>query len=173
MLKIALLHLAPLVGNISYNQSLVESGLTTAAELGVDWVVTPELCISGYEFAPHIGTKWIEPQPATWMTSFSALVARLKLTVFLGHADRDSHTGRLLHTVFVIGPDGSVLGRHRKRTVVAGIESWASPNDDIRPISIPSVSLKAGILICADAYTPDVSTRLKVQGAPITTSYAG
>jgi N-carbamoylputrescine amidase len=172
MLRIGLLHLAPRVGQIGHNQNLMESGLVAAAELGVDWVVTPELCISGYEFAPRIGTAWIEPQPDAWMASFAALVARLKLTVFLGHVDRDSTTGKLYNTVFVIGPQGSLLGKHRKRTVVPGIESWASPGDDIQPILIPSASTSAGVLICADAYTPEVACRLKEQGAQILISSA-
>jgi predicted amidohydrolase len=172
MLKIALLHLAPMVGNVTYNQALLETGLATAADLGVDWVVTPELCVTGYEFTPRLGTDWIGSQPDPWMDSFRVLVARCKLTVFLGHADRDAGTGKLYNTVFVIGADGSILGKHRKHTVVPGIESWASRNDDIRPISIPSTSLKAGVLICADAYTPDVTQRLAAQGANILISSA-
>ena len=172
MLKIALLHLAPMVGKVAYNQTLLETGLATAADLGVDWVVTPELCVTGYEFAPRLGTDWIGLQPDPWMDSFSVFATRYKLTVFLGHADRDAGTGKLYNTVFVIGSDGSILGRHRKHTVVPGIESWASRNDDIQPISIPPTSLKAGVLICADAYTPDVTQRLAAHGANILISSA-
>jgi omega-amidase len=172
MLKIALLHLAPIVGNVTYNQTLLETGLATAGELGVDWVVTPELCVTGYEFAQRLGTGWIGSQPDPWMDSFCMLAARYKLTVFLGHADRDAGTGNLYNTVFVIGSDGSILGKHRKHTVVPGIESWASRNDEIHPIAIPSTSLKAGVLICADAYTPDVTQRLAAQGVNILISSA-
>jgi predicted amidohydrolase len=172
MLKIALLHLAPIVGNVAYNQSLLETGLTAAADLGVDWVVTPEMCVSGYEFAQRLGTDWIRSDPDPWMNSICERVARHKLTVFLGHADRDAETGKLYNTVFVIGPDGSILGKHRKHTVVPGIESWASRNDDIRPITIPPRRLKAGVLICADAYTPGVAGRLLQEGAGILISSA-
>ena len=164
--------MAPMVGNVNYNQNLLETGLATAGELGVDWVVTPELCVTGYEFAQRLGTDWIGSQPDPWMDSFCVLAAHYKLTVFLGHADRGAETGKLYNTVFVIGSDGSILGRHRKHTVVPGIESWASRNDDIHPISIPSASLKAGVLICADAYTPDVTQRLAAQGANILISSA-
>ena len=172
MLKIALLHLAPIVGNVAYNQNLLETGLTSAADLGVDWVVTPELCISGYEFTQRLGTDWIGSEADPWMNSFCERVARHKVTVFLGHADRDSKTGKLYNTVFVIGPDGSTLGKHRKHTVVPGVESWATRNNDIRPVTIPSPSLKAGVLICADAYTPDIAQRLTQQGADILISSA-
>src|SRR5262245_5382246 len=44
-LRIALLHLAPLPGDLTYNRQLVETAVTTAAGLGASWIVTPELCI--------------------------------------------------------------------------------------------------------------------------------
>lgn len=67
-LRIALLHLAPLAGDLAYNQRLVETAVTTAAGLGAAWILTPELCICGYTFADQIGTDWILPQPDLWMS---------------------------------------------------------------------------------------------------------
>lgn len=65
-LRIALLHLAPIPGDLAHNRRLVETAIATAAGLGAAWIITPELCICGYSFADQIGTEWILPQPDPW-----------------------------------------------------------------------------------------------------------
>src|SRR5262249_11956872 len=113
-LRIALLHLAPLAGDIVSNRRLVQTSVPTAVGLGATWILTPELCICGYTFAHQIGTDWILPQPDPWMREFCQLVARLHVTVFLSHPERDLRTDKLYNSVFVIGTEGIILGRHRK-----------------------------------------------------------
>lgn len=151
-MRLALLHLAPRVGDLAYNRRLVETAVTTAAGLGADWVITPELCLCGYQFASCLGTDWIVPQPDPWMRHFCRLVARLRVTAFLSHPERDGHTGKLYNTVFVIAADGAILGRHRKVNVVPGAEAWASRGEQIAPIPVSPFTV--GVLICADAYPP-------------------
>src|SRR5215510_14261302 len=105
-MRIALLHLAPLAGDLVSNRRLVEAAVTTAAGLGATWILTPELCICGYTFADQIGTDWILPQPDPWMSGFCRLVARLQVTVFLSHPERDRQTSKLYNSVFVIDAKG-------------------------------------------------------------------
>ncbi|HEV8714177.1 MAG TPA: carbon-nitrogen hydrolase family protein [Candidatus Binatia bacterium] len=171
-LRIALLHLAPLPAELTYNRRLVETAVTTAAGLGASWVITPELCISGYTFADRIGTEWIVPQPDPWMRSFCQLVARLHITVFLSHPERDRQTGKLYNTVFVIAADSSIVGKHRKiNTLRVGAESWSSPGEQIAPLPVqPSSSV--GILICADACSLEIARSLQAQGAQLLVSSA-
>ncbi|MFQ5859212.1 MAG: carbon-nitrogen hydrolase family protein [Anaerolineae bacterium] len=169
-LSIALLHLAPRLGDLAYNRQLVEAAVTTAAGLGAEWVLTPELCLCGYQFTRRIGTDWIVPQPDPWMAQFCQVVARLRVTVFLSHPERDRHTDKLYNTVFVIAPDGTVIGTHRKVHVVPEAEAWASPGDHVVPVLVPPVNV--GILICADVYTPGIARRLQAQGAQLLVSPA-
>jgi predicted amidohydrolase len=102
-LHIALLHLAPLPGDLISNRRLVETAVTTAAGLGAAWIITPELCICGYAFTDQIGTDWILSQPDPWMINFCRLVAQLQVTVFLSYPERDRQTAKLHNSVFVIG----------------------------------------------------------------------
>jgi predicted amidohydrolase len=53
----ALLHLAPRLGDFAHNRSQVEAAVRQAARHGAAWVLTPELCLSGYQFAPALGTE--------------------------------------------------------------------------------------------------------------------
>ena len=49
-LRIAMLHLSPTAADLGRNRGQLENAVETAADLGADWVLTPELCLSGYVF---------------------------------------------------------------------------------------------------------------------------
>jgi 5-aminopentanamidase len=171
-LRVALLHLAPRPGDLAYNRRLVETAVTTAAGSGAAWILTPELCISGYAFADEIGTDWIVPPPDPWMRDFCRMVARLHVTVFLSHPERDPHTATLHNSVFVIAADGIILGTHRKvNTLRVGDEAWSSPGDRATPIPVEPFR-RVGVLICADAYSPGIARSLQAQGAELLVSSA-
>ena len=167
-MRISFLHLAPVTCDIDHNRKLVEEGVRTAAGIGARWVVTPELCISGYLFLDRIGTDWILPQPDDWMQGFCSLVKHLGLTVFLSHPERDPASDRMYNTVFVIDSSGKIAGKHRKVKALGGAEAWSSPGWKISPVECDGI--KAGILICADAYKNDVAEVLKEKGAQILVS---
>jgi predicted amidohydrolase len=171
-LRIALLHLAPRPGDLAHNRRLVETAVTTAAGLGAAWILTPELCITGYTFADRIGTDWILSQPDRWMTGFCRLVARLRVTAFLSHPERDRATGKLHNSLFVIAADGTILGKHRKiHTLRVGSEAWSSPGDGAAAVSVSPFG-QVGMLICADASSKEMARSLKTQGAELLVSAA-
>lgn len=162
--RIALLHLAPRAGDVDGNRKMIEAATLRAAAMGADWVITPELCVSGYEFVDSIGTDWIEPQPDAWLKHYSQMTARLGLAAFIGTPDRDPLTDKLYNAALAFDRDGSLVGRHRKVDVVpVHDEQWSSPGESIAPLMVDGVNI--GILICADSYTPDVAMRHKELGA--------
>jgi 5-aminopentanamidase len=169
-LRIALLHVAPQLGEIESNRRLIEAAVRVAAQQGAQWAVTPELCVSGYLFAKKVGTDWIQPQPDPWMQGFCGLVRDLSLTVFLSHPERDPDTNLLHNSVFVINSQGEITGRHRKVKTLGGPEAWSSPGRDSAPIDCDG--LRVGVLVCADGYLNDVPQHLKDQGAQILVSPA-
>src|SRR6186713_3320175 len=114
VLRIALLHIAPRAGDLEHNFKLVERGVIAAAMAGAEWIVTPELCLSGYEFRPSLGTDWIDTAPDRYAEPFVHLSRRLGVTLFLSHAERDPDTHKLHNTTMVIGTKGGLLGTHRK-----------------------------------------------------------
>jgi N-carbamoylputrescine amidase len=171
-LRIALLHLDPVPGDLAHNRLAVETAVATAAQLGASWILTPELCVCGYSFAGRIGTDWIARQPGPWLMDFCRRVGLLHVTVFLSHPERDLQTGQLHNTVFVIGPSGRILGKHRKINALrGGAEDWSSPGTQAVPIPVPPLG-KVGILICADACSPGIAASLKSRGAGLIVSSA-
>lgn len=171
-LRIALLHLAPVPGKLTENRQLIERAIAAAAHSGASWIITPELCVCGYTFTDRIGTDWIMSQPDRWMTHICQLAARLRVTIFFSHPERDPQSNRLHNTVFVITSDGAIAGSHRKiNTLQAGSESWSTPGNHVAPVSVPPFN-DIGILICADAFSPGIAKSLADQGAKMLISSA-
>jgi 5-aminopentanamidase len=170
--RIALLHLAPKTGDISYNQDLIERAVRHAAALNCSWIVTPELAVCGYSFAPVIGTGWITIQPDAWMQKVMQLAAELRVCIFLSVPERDPSNSRLYTSVFVIDSRGEIAGRHRKiNTLKVGSEAWSTPGDNLQPISIGQ-AWKVGVMVCADAYSPHIPQELSRKGANVLVSPA-
>jgi 5-aminopentanamidase len=172
MLRIALLHLAPRAGDLSYNQRLVEQGIRTAAEAGAQWIVTPELVTTGYTFAEIIGTEWITTQPDAWLQRICEMARRHGVAIFLSHVERDRERNTLHNSVFTISASGELLRQHRKiNTLRIGSEAWSTPGVDTTVVELHPIG-KVGILVCADAYSPHIAEQLKAKGARLLVSLA-
>lgn len=169
-LTIGLLHLAPKLGALEANRALIESGTRVAAGLGANWVVSGELVVPGYRFASLLGTDWISEQPDPWMRRLGALSAELDVVSFVSHPERDSASGLLYNSLFVIDRDGSVAGRHRKLHPTPISEDWASAGKLAGPVLVDGV--RVGLLVCADAYTAEPARRLRAAGAQLFLSSA-
>jgi 5-aminopentanamidase len=169
--NVALLHLAPKAGDLAFNKFLIEAAIMKAAAGGADWVITPELAVSGYTFAPMIGTDWICVQPDPWMARIGNLAARLGIVVFLSVPERDADSNLLYNATFVIDHDGTICGKHRKvNPLRVGSEAWSTPGTEVNPIVIGG--LNVGVMICADAYSPGTAKRLHSNGAQLLVSPA-
>ena len=169
-LRISFLHLAPVPYDVAHNRRLVESALNVAAKQEADWVITPEMCVSGYLFMQHIGTDWILPQPDEWTRNLCLLVKEQAMTVFLAQPERDPDSGKLYNSVFVINRQGEITGRHRKIKTLHGAEAWSSPGQNNDPLDVDGT--KVGILVCADSYKNLIAQELKDKGARILVSPA-
>jgi 5-aminopentanamidase len=171
-LRIALLHLAPIPGDITQNRRLVEKAIAAAARLGATWIITPELIVAGYSFSDSIGTKWILPQPDSWMTYMARLSAQLRVTLFLSCPEQDRKSRKLHNSLFVIAGNGTIVGAHRKiHTLRVGSEAWSTPGTRAVAIPVPPFT-RIGMLICADAYTSEIARTLQIQGAQLLVSSA-
>lgn len=85
---------------------------------------------------------------------------------------RVPQTTQLYNSVFVIGANGTILGSHRKiNTVRIGSEAWSSPGVQASPILL-SETQRVDVLICADAYAPEIAKSLPSQGAQLLVSSA-
>ena len=201
-LKIAFLHMDSSPGEVCRNRAAVESGLEVAASHGASWVVTPELCIPGYNFVERprsevtpwcrerqsahmcvwdglsaddgareertVGTDWITTQPDAWMNSIGESARRMGVTLFLSHPEKAADSAgvaRLYNSVFLLSPEGGEPVAYRKIKVTGGHESWSSPGEGA--VVVDCGGVRVGLLICADAWFPEVTEELKCRGAQV------
>ena len=164
-LRLALLHLDAVPGDIAGNRSHIEAGIREAVGQGADWIMTPELAETGYNFAKRIGTGWIAPYPDTWMSKLAAIARDNKVALFVGFAERDAQSDKLHNSVAVIDRDGTLRGTYRKQRPIGSAESWSTPGTGGAPFVIDGIPV--GVLICADTYRPEPAARLRGQGAAI------
>lgn len=162
-LRLALLHFDPVPGDIAGNRQRIESAIREAAGQGADWVVTPELAETGYNFAKRIGTDWIAPFPDTWISTLAAMARDNGIALFIGFAERDAASGRLHNSVAVIDRQGRILGSYRKQRPVGGAEKWSVAGQGGQPFVVDGIPV--GTLICADTYVAGPAAQLRAQGA--------
>lgn len=161
-IRVALLHLLPIAGEVEYNQQLIERAVRRASEKKVDWIITPELVVSGLQFSQIIGTDWIDEQPNEWMMRFLSLVKSVRATVFLGCPEK-GQDGKYYNSVFVINRTGELIGKQRK--ITSGIDDWSTSGECMEPIDVGA--LQVGVVICADSYTKGIADTLAAKGAKL------
>ena len=164
-LRIALLHLDAVPGDIAGNRARIEAGIQEAVGHGADWIMTPELAETGYNFASRIGTDWIAPFPDTWISTLAAIARDNRVALFVGFAERDAKSGKLHNSVVAIDRAGVIQGAYRKQRVHGGAESWSTPGTGGVPFVVDGIPV--GVLICADTYKPEPAARYRDQGAAI------
>lgn len=169
-LRIALLHLDPVPGDIAGNRARIEAAIREAARHGADWLVTPELAETGYNFASRIGTDWIHPFPDAWMHTLAAIARDNGIALFVGLAERDATSGRLHNSVAAIDRAGRILGAYRKQRPVGRAEAWSQASGEGKPFQVDDIAV--GTLICADAWAAEPAARLAAHGAAILISPA-
>lgn len=169
-LRIALLHMDSAPDDVAGNRARIEAGIAEAWAHGADWVVTPELAETGYNFNRRIGTNWIEPFPGAWMRGMAAIAHDNGIALFIGFAERDAKTGELHNSVAAIDRQGVIAGAYRKRFVHGSAEAWAKPGKENEPFVVDGVPV--GLLICSDAHGPEYAALLRENGAAILLSPA-
>jgi predicted amidohydrolase/adenosylcobinamide amidohydrolase len=170
-LRIALLHMDSVPGDVAGNRARIEAGIAEAWTHGADWVVTPELAETGYNFFRRIGGDWIAPFPDAWMHGLSAIARDNGIALFAGFAERDAKTSELHNSVAAIDRQGAILGAYHKRKVHGYAEAWSrAGGEEQTPFVVDGVPV--GVLICADAYYPEVAAQIAARGAAILLSPA-
>ena len=168
VMKVALLHVDVSGGPERRNLELLADSIRLAAEAGAKWIVTPEMAVQGYFFACEREIKPIvvPVQPSPAVQPLQQLAAEKEITLFLGCAEKDEKTSRYYNSCLVIGADGRVLGRHRKKHAHSGVsEGWAAKGQHLEPVTCGDI--QTGILVCSDSWYESNAVTLAEKGAAV------
>ncbi|MBO7742798.1 carbon-nitrogen hydrolase family protein [Paenibacillus sp. MWE-103] len=154
-----------------------------AARQGAELLVFPETYLTGYprglDFGARIGSRtdagrrdwercWASavdvPGPET--AALGELAAEHGLTLVVGVTERDAaySRGTLYNTIVYIGPDGGLLGKHRK-LVPTGTERLLWGQGDGSTLTVVDSPIgRIGGLICWENYMPLARMAMYGQG---------
>jgi nitrilase len=177
--RVAAVQDSPIFLDRAATLDLVDELTLRAADTGAQLVVFPEAFVPG----PPV---WIDALPVGGDAEWHALLMRESVTVpgpacdrlaaaarragvvlAIGVDEREQHGGTVYNTVLTFGPDGSLLGRHRKLMPTHGERLvWGmGDGSDLHVMDTPAGRLAA--LICWENYMPLARFHLYAQGPQI------
>lgn len=170
MLKIALCHLDWSMGPLEKNIKLLVNALELAGEKGADWVITPETALQGYYFHKKNKEVKVDVQPAPYLDEIIALLKKYNLYLFLGCGEYVLEDECNYNVCTILGPDGNVVGKHKKTHAYGISEEWAECGKEFEVFELCGV--KVAPLVCADAWYPEAWESIKKQGAELVVDIA-
>lgn len=164
----------------------VVAGTLEAAEKGAGLVVFPEAYVGGYPWGLAFGTAvggrsaagrrvWQRyhesaiavPGPETERLGQAAAEAGVALAVGVVERDTTYSGGTLFCTLLYFGPDGRLLGKHRKlKPTAAERLVWGEGDGSTLPVFDTGVG-RVGGLICWENYMPLARMAMYGQGVEI------
>ena len=182
--KVAVIQASPILFEVHPTIDKIERLTQEAAQAGVELVLFPETFISvyprGLSFGTVVGSRskegrstWLQywnsgitvPSKAT--TRLQQIAKSQKVYLVVGITEQSELGGTLYCTLLYIGPNGQLLGKHRKvKPTAAERIIWGE--GDGSDISVyPTPFGKIGGLICWENYMPQTRIKLYQQGVEI------
>ncbi|GAB1515124.1 carbon-nitrogen hydrolase family protein [Actinophytocola sp. KF-1] len=182
MTRVAVVQAAPMLFDTEETLRRFASLLAEAASAGAELVVFPEAFLGGYPkgatFGATVGARTDEGRalfaryrraaidiPGPDLDRVLAAVATHGAHVVVGAIERAGHT--LYCTALLIGPDGTLLGHHRK-LVPTGTERLIWGQGDASDVAVVDTALgRVGMAICWENYMPLYRAELYRQGVEL------
>ena len=178
-IQAAVVQAAPVLFDTSQTLQKVADLAADAAGQGAELVVFPEAFVGGYykghDFGVSVGMRSPEGRDEFRRMFENAVDVPGEATKLLGKVARDNgillvvgvierDRGTLFCTALIFGPDGNVLGKHRKLMPTAMERViWGSGDGSTLPVVTTSIG-RIGSVICWENYMPLLRTAMYAKG---------
>lgn len=167
-ISVTLAQMDPNLENKELNLKKMQSWIERAAREESDLIVFPEMSLTGYSLRDHVFTL-SEPIPGDSVMKLEKIAMENNLYVIFGMPEMsDKLKGVIYNSAVLLGPQG-YIGKYRKQFLPTH-----GPFEELRyfrPGPVPEVFETSigtiGLQICFDAFLPEVSRFLAVEGADI------
>ncbi len=162
-MKIGFIQFAPVLGDVQATMKKLDELLPLSN--GVDLLVLPELCNSGYNFrsAEQAWATSEEIGDGDFVRYLESVCRARNCHVVSGLNERDGE--HLYNSAVLVGPQGYV-GRYRKLHLFMNEKDYFRPGDEGLPV-FDIGSCKVGMLVCFDWIFPEPWRVLALKGANV------
>ena len=184
--KVAVVQAAPVLFEREATITKCIALLSSAAEHGAQFVLFPEAFIPAYprglSFGMVVGSRSAEgrqlwqrywdnsisiPGPDTDVLGKAVRAAGVHLAIGVIEKDSQYSGGTLYCTLLYFGPDGQILGKHRKLKPTASERLIWGEGDGSTLTVLPTPLGKIGVLICWENYMPMARMAIYGKGVEI------
>lgn len=116
-LRMALLHVHIVQGNMYHNHKILSEAMAIAAGYGCQLVLTGELVECGPYFWRNIRLKTIPSKTYPYLESLKEVAYKYRMHIILGRAEKDAESGTLLSTYTHISKLGNINAHYRKQMI--------------------------------------------------------
>ena len=185
-INVAVVQASPILFDKQSAMDKIASMTRDAAEQGAHLVVFPEVFLPGYprglSFGARVGSRtadgrkdweryWASsidiPGAETQLMGELAKECGVYLVVGVVERDQEYSTGTLFNSMVYFGPDGALLGKHRKLVPTGSERLLWGQGDGSTLTVIDSPFGRIGGLICWENYMPLARTAMYAQGVTI------
>jgi len=160
----------PVARDKTANLDRAEGFLRRAAEDGVELCLLPEMFQTPYEL--ELMRSYSETADGPTLEWIRTLAEKLRLHVVAG-SFCERHEGEYFNSSYVVGPDGSILGVHRKihlfdvslATVCVKESAVLTPGS--RPLILDTPLCRLGVCICYDTRFPAIFQAFEEGGVEV------
>lgn len=150
--------------DVAGNLRRLDAACARAAAQRAQVLVTPEMFTSGYAITRAEVERLAEDAGGPTEAAVARIAARHRLAIVYGHPER-APGGGAYNAATMVGPDGAVLGRHRKVHLYGDVDRGQFVANPARPAAFDFRGSPAGMLICYDVEFPESVRHLAVAGA--------
>jgi len=162
LVEIACLQSGSVTGDVEANLAALDRAAAEASAHGAELLITPEMFLTGYDLGPDAATLVRSLAPG--LPDRVAGIARdhgLALLAGLPELDGES----CFNTALFVGPDGEVLGRHRKVHLFTDFDRDVFTAGDRLVSTVDFRGLRIATLICYDVEFPESVRAAALAGA--------
>ncbi len=165
-MRIALWQTAhPAAGDVAAALRRLDEAAAHAAAQGAQWLVTPEMALTGYLIAHEQLAALAEPADGPLAQAVAAIAQRHGLGIAYGWPERHPNGAKPYNAVQAIGPDGQRLAVHRKVHLFGAADRARFTAGEAVAAPFEWGGWRIGLLICFDVEQPAAVRALARQGA--------
>jgi predicted amidohydrolase len=163
-IRVAVCQVAPRIGDVAGNMDRAVAAVSTAARVGAQLIVLPELVTSGYVFRDLDEVRRVaEPADGPTTRRLAALAREHDLIIVAGFPERSGDV--IYNSAVLVDPSGI-------RAVYRKAHLWDRESDFFTPGSAPPPVVETtvgriGVVVCYDLEFPEWMRAVALQGADV------